>query len=104
MNIMTIYWHRTLLHIYRYYFKFYLTGARSVHRDLETQIALVTINEKLRKKLLEEQQQLYNYGTPFTSEVASQPDRKPPFWVQTVLSFFKNFFWVRLINHNNPSL
>lgn len=69
-----------------------LSGARSVHRDLETQLALVTINETLRQKLLEEQQQLYNRGTPFTSEVASQPDRKPPFWVKTVLSFFKNFF------------
>lgn len=67
-------------------------GARSVHRDLETQIALVTFNETLRQKLHEEQQQLYQLGTPFTAEIAAQPDRKPPLWVKTVLSFFKNFF------------
>ncbi|XP_075209993.1 phosphatidylglycerophosphate synthase 1 [Lycorma delicatula] len=66
-------------------------GVRSVNRDLESQVVIVTENEKLKSSLLEEQKRLYDLGTPFTLEVASLPERKPPFWVRTLMWFFKKF-------------
>ncbi|XP_069685136.1 CDP-diacylglycerol--glycerol-3-phosphate 3-phosphatidyltransferase, mitochondrial isoform X2 [Periplaneta americana] len=66
-------------------------GNRSVCRDLETQIAIVTKNPKLQQNLLEERERLYASSTPFTSETLSQPDRKyAPLWVHMAVRLFRN--------------
>ncbi|KDR24277.1 CDP-diacylglycerol--glycerol-3-phosphate 3-phosphatidyltransferase, mitochondrial [Zootermopsis nevadensis] len=68
-------------------------GYRSVDRDLETQIAIVTKNPHLQQSLLEERERLYALGNPFTSETLSKPDRKyAPIWVHVIMRFFRSLF------------
>ncbi|KAL1129475.1 hypothetical protein AAG570_014001 [Ranatra chinensis] len=67
-------------------------GARSVWRDLETGIAVVTANSQLQKQLYSEEKALTNDTSPFTLDVVSQPQRKPPLWVLTTMWLFKTFF------------
>ncbi|CAG9864968.1 unnamed protein product [Phyllotreta striolata] len=61
-------------------------GERSVKRDLETQVAIVTDNPELRKSLDNECRRLYD-----TSEVADI-DRKVPVWVNAFVVFFRSYF------------
>jgi CDP-diacylglycerol--glycerol-3-phosphate 3-phosphatidyltransferase len=69
------------------------TGYRSVGRDLETQIAIVTKNPQLQQSLLEERERLFASGTPFNSETVSKPDRKyAPLWVHIIMRLFRNLF------------
>ena len=42
---------------------------RSVERDLETQIVVVTSNDGLRDRLQQERDALFKYGTPVTAQV-----------------------------------
>lgn len=68
-------------------------GYRSVGRDLETQIAIVTKNPQLQQGLLEERERLFALGTPFNSETVSKPDRKyAPLWVHIIMRLFRNLF------------
>lgn len=64
-------------------------GERSVNRDLEAQICLVTLNEKLKNQLQKECDHLYSYGTLAQKELAERPI---PRWVRAVVWLFKNFF------------
>ncbi|KAA8581372.1 hypothetical protein FQN60_002953, partial [Etheostoma spectabile] len=50
-------------------------GYRSVHRDLEAQIAIVTENEELQSQLQEEQEMLYQRSTEVSDSTFEQPDR-----------------------------
>ncbi|XP_073999394.1 phosphatidylglycerophosphate synthase 1 [Rhodnius prolixus] len=67
-------------------------GSRSVRRDLETQIALITTNESLRLRLKEEEDRLNKHTVQFTPEVGTDPDRKPALWILTTMRLFKTFF------------
>ncbi|XP_012534215.1 CDP-diacylglycerol--glycerol-3-phosphate 3-phosphatidyltransferase, mitochondrial [Monomorium pharaonis] len=67
-------------------------GYRSVNRDLETQIAIVTRNEKLQNALHEEQARLFSCARPVTRKTFSQQDRIPPAWVCAVVFFFRYYF------------
>nr|XP_046232196.1 CDP-diacylglycerol--glycerol-3-phosphate 3-phosphatidyltransferase, mitochondrial isoform X1 [Scatophagus argus] len=67
-------------------------GYRSVHRDLEAQIAIVTENEELQSQLQEEQEMLYQRSTEVSSSTFEQPDRYVQLWVKLVTPFIKNFF------------
>ncbi|RZF43477.1 hypothetical protein LSTR_LSTR001738 [Laodelphax striatellus] len=67
-------------------------GARSVNRDLESQIVIITANEKLKASLSNEQKQLFEVGIPFSNEVVLQPDRNPPLWTKAFSWLFKGFF------------
>ncbi|KAF4532394.1 hypothetical protein B566_EDAN003846 [Ephemera danica] len=67
-------------------------GYRSVYRDLELQVALVTTCPDLKKHLGGELSELNANTSPFPDNVLSLPDRKPPLWVRLVVAFFKNFF------------
>ncbi|KAK2576221.1 hypothetical protein KPH14_005590 [Odynerus spinipes] len=67
-------------------------GYRSVNRDLETQVAIVTKNEKLQKALHEEQERLFSCAKPVTRRTFSQEDRIPPAWVCTTVVLFRYFF------------
>ncbi|XP_030256313.1 CDP-diacylglycerol--glycerol-3-phosphate 3-phosphatidyltransferase, mitochondrial isoform X1 [Sparus aurata] len=67
-------------------------GYRSVHRDLEAQIAIVTENEELQSQLQEEQETLYRRSTEVSDSTFEQPDRHVQLWVKLVTPLIKNFF------------
>ncbi|XP_070708091.1 CDP-diacylglycerol--glycerol-3-phosphate 3-phosphatidyltransferase, mitochondrial isoform X2 [Pempheris klunzingeri] len=67
-------------------------GYRSVHRDLEAQIAIVTENKELQSQLQEEQETLYLRSTEVSSSTFEQPDRHVKLWVKLVTPLIKNFF------------
>ena len=64
-------------------------GERSVNRDLETQICLVTTNTKLQKNLQLECDNLYKLGATAEQELTNRP---VPKWVRAVVSLFRNYF------------
>ena len=85
---------------------------RSVERDLETQMVVVTSNEGLRDRLQQERDALFNFGTPVTAQVVQpchlwfesspslinllqtweEPGRAVPWWVARVVGIARNFF------------
>ncbi|XP_029621309.1 CDP-diacylglycerol--glycerol-3-phosphate 3-phosphatidyltransferase, mitochondrial [Salmo trutta] len=67
-------------------------GYRSVHRDLEAQIAIVTDNQELQAHLQEEQEMLYQRSTEVSSSTFQQPDRHVKLWVKLVTPLIKKFF------------
>lgn len=67
-------------------------GYRSVHRDLEAQIAIVTDNQELQAQLQEEQEMLYQRSTEVSSSTFERPDRFVKLWVKLVTPIIKNFF------------
>ncbi|XP_062270024.1 CDP-diacylglycerol--glycerol-3-phosphate 3-phosphatidyltransferase, mitochondrial [Platichthys flesus] len=67
-------------------------GYRSVHRDLEAQIAIVTENEELQSQLQEEQETLYQRSSEVSSSTFERPDRHVKLWVKLVTPLIKNFF------------
>nr|CAD7416590.1 unnamed protein product [Timema poppensis] len=67
-------------------------GARSVSRDLETQVAILTSNPKLQQDFANERDQLFSRGTLFTQNIISKPERIVPFWVHGVARLFRNYF------------
>ncbi|KAL2078485.1 hypothetical protein ACEWY4_026170 [Coilia grayii] len=67
-------------------------GYRSVHRDLEAQIAIVTDNEELQAELQQEQEMLYKRSTEVSGNTFNQPNRYVKLWVKLVTPLIKNFF------------
>lgn len=64
-------------------------GERSVNRDLETQICLVTNNKPLQERLQAECNHLYDRASIAENEITNRP---VPRWVKGVVWLFKNFF------------
>lgn len=64
-------------------------GERSVNRDLESQICLVTTNDSLRRQLQSECDNLYKHGQTAERELEIRP---VPKWVRLVVAMFKNYF------------
>ncbi|KAM9296853.1 CDP-diacylglycerol--glycerol-3-phosphate 3-phosphatidyltransferase, mitochondrial [Gastrophryne carolinensis] len=67
-------------------------GYRSVNRDLEAQIALVTENQDLQQQLHQEQQNLYQRSSEVTPATFQHPSRYVKLWVKLVTPLIKNFF------------
>lgn len=67
-------------------------GWRSVQRDLESQVVVVTRNPALRKALHEEHSRLYAQGTQVTDDTFTVPGRAVPLWVRCVMPIIKVFF------------
>ncbi|XP_073092115.1 CDP-diacylglycerol--glycerol-3-phosphate 3-phosphatidyltransferase, mitochondrial isoform X2 [Manis javanica] len=67
-------------------------GYRSVHRDLEAQIAIVTESRALQQELHQEQEQLYLRSGVVSSATFEQPSRQVKLWVKMVTPLIKNFF------------
>ncbi|CAH1971801.1 unnamed protein product [Acanthoscelides obtectus] len=61
-------------------------GERSVKKDLESQMVIITENETLRDLLHEECRQLFQQGLP------ADTNRKGPLWVHTFVLLFKSYF------------
>ncbi|KAM4890181.1 CDP-diacylglycerol--glycerol-3-phosphate 3-phosphatidyltransferase, mitochondrial [Sylvia borin] len=67
-------------------------GYRSVHRDLEAQVAIVTENKALQQQLHQEQEQLYLCSGVVSTSTFEQPNRYVKLWVKLVTPLIKNFF------------
>ncbi|XP_069511342.1 CDP-diacylglycerol--glycerol-3-phosphate 3-phosphatidyltransferase, mitochondrial [Ambystoma mexicanum] len=67
-------------------------GYRSIHRDLEAQIAIVTENKELQQQLHQEQSRLYSRAQTVSSATFRQPRRYVKLWVKLVTPLIKNFF------------
>ncbi|KAL7288390.1 hypothetical protein TKK_0017481 [Trichogramma kaykai] len=67
-------------------------GYRSVEKDLETQIAIVTKNEALQDSLQKEHKRLFEKATPVTEKTFTQKERLPPAWVRMAVYFFRYYF------------
>lgn len=64
-------------------------GERSVNRDLESQVCIVTSNSSLQQRLHQECDRLFQVGTA-AEEAITQ--RAIPRWVRAVVRQFRNFF------------
>ncbi|XP_054831966.1 CDP-diacylglycerol--glycerol-3-phosphate 3-phosphatidyltransferase, mitochondrial isoform X2 [Eublepharis macularius] len=65
-------------------------GYRSVHRDLEAQVAIVTKNKSLQQQF--HQEQLYLRSGTVSALTFEQPNRYVQLWVKMVTPLIKNFF------------
>ena len=66
-------------------------GHRSVYRDLEAQVVIVTTNQGVSEALHEEKTRLYRNAQCVTSDTFMLPERKTPLWVYCVTRLIKNF-------------
>ncbi|XP_064471512.1 CDP-diacylglycerol--glycerol-3-phosphate 3-phosphatidyltransferase, mitochondrial-like [Ornithodoros turicata] len=67
-------------------------GHRSVHRDLEAQVAIVTGNPDLQEQLHQEYQRLWDRSRPVTQATFQASDRHVPLWVRWVTPLLRNLF------------
>lgn len=67
-------------------------GYRSVKRDLETQIAVVTKNQQLQEAMQKEHERLFSCAKTVTRKTFLQPDRIPPSWVCAAVVLFRYYF------------
>ncbi|XP_072044367.1 CDP-diacylglycerol--glycerol-3-phosphate 3-phosphatidyltransferase, mitochondrial-like [Amphiura filiformis] len=67
-------------------------GHRSVHRDLEAQLAIITTNGNLQKQLHQEQERLYTQSERVDKTTYQQEHRKVPLWVKIVSITTRNFW------------
>ena len=65
-------------------------GYRSIEKDLEAQMTIVTCNEKLQKSLHEEQSHLFESSEAVTEK--SLKERQIPLWVHCVVALFRKLF------------
>jgi CDP-diacylglycerol---glycerol-3-phosphate 3-phosphatidyltransferase len=68
------------------------SGARSIQRDLEAQLAIVTDNDELRRKFHRERHRLFQHGTLVNANILKEPSRLAPFWGPLFMRVFRNFF------------
>ena len=71
---------------------FYFSGWRSVERDLESQLVLVTTNEKLRSALGAELEHLSKHTALVNDDTFTHPSRYVKYWVRMVVPVIKKFF------------
>ncbi|XP_043247951.1 CDP-diacylglycerol--glycerol-3-phosphate 3-phosphatidyltransferase, mitochondrial [Colletes gigas] len=67
-------------------------GYRSVKKDLETQIAVVTKNQKLQNELQKEHERLFSCAKPVTKKTFFEQDRIPPTWICALVVLFRYYF------------
>ncbi|XP_043523659.1 CDP-diacylglycerol--glycerol-3-phosphate 3-phosphatidyltransferase, mitochondrial isoform X1 [Frieseomelitta varia] len=67
-------------------------GYRSVNKDLETQIAIITKNRNLQNELQKEQERLFLHAQRITNETFSERNRVPPSWVCAIVVLFRYYF------------
>ncbi|XP_046433803.1 CDP-diacylglycerol--glycerol-3-phosphate 3-phosphatidyltransferase, mitochondrial [Neodiprion fabricii] len=67
-------------------------GYRSVRKDLETQVALITRNEDLQTALEAEHTRLFSRAKPVDGRTFKARDRVVPTWVVAMVVLFRYFF------------
>ncbi|XP_062567116.1 CDP-diacylglycerol--glycerol-3-phosphate 3-phosphatidyltransferase, mitochondrial-like isoform X1 [Saccostrea cucullata] len=66
-------------------------GHRSVYRDLECQIALVTQNKQLQLDLHKEQEYFFSHGIQTNEDTYQKADRFVPYWVRFTSPFLRRY-------------
>ena len=67
-------------------------GHRSVQRDLEAQMTIVTKSEALRESLDVEQKNLFDSSERVSGDTYVAGERSVPKWVRLVVAVARNFF------------
>ncbi|XP_031837297.1 phosphatidylglycerophosphate synthase 1 isoform X2 [Nomia melanderi] len=67
-------------------------GYRSVSKDLETQIAVITKNPKLQNELQKEYERLFACAKPVTTRTFHEQNRIAPAWVYMMVVLFRYYF------------
>ncbi|TKR86475.1 hypothetical protein L596_011063 [Steinernema carpocapsae] len=67
-------------------------GYRSVHRDLEAQVLLVTKDRNLKQRLVEEKNRLFEFSSVVETASFKRVDHQIPHWVRMFSRCFRNFF------------
>ena len=67
-------------------------GYRSVEKDLEAQLTIITKNQGLQSALNDEQQKMFDSSFKVTGETFQKPDRLVPMWVKAVTGVARRFF------------
>ena len=67
-------------------------GKRSVYRDIESQIGIITYNEKLKKKILAEKEDMLSYCSDVTMVNFDEDERTPSWWVYLIATFMNDQF------------
>lgn len=67
-------------------------GHRSVSRDLENQIILITDNTRLRQQLRHECDHVYSFGVDVDERTFEDKGRRVPLWAWIVTRFTRSFF------------
>ncbi|XP_068984049.1 CDP-diacylglycerol--glycerol-3-phosphate 3-phosphatidyltransferase, mitochondrial [Bombus flavifrons] len=67
-------------------------GYRSVNKDLETQITIITKNRNLQNELQREHERLFSCAKRVTNKTFFERDRIPPSWVCAVVLLFRYYF------------
>ena len=67
-------------------------GYRSVSKDLETQVTILTTNRGLQEQMGQEQSKLYQQGTEVKRNTYQQEERRVPAWVKMVVGVARKFF------------
>ncbi|KAK0411211.1 hypothetical protein QR680_005542 [Steinernema hermaphroditum] len=67
-------------------------GYRSVHRDLEAQVLLVTRDKNLKRRLSEEEGRLFEWSSMVETTTFRRTDHQIPYWVRIFSRCFRNFF------------
>jgi CDP-diacylglycerol---glycerol-3-phosphate 3-phosphatidyltransferase len=67
-------------------------GYRSVHRDLEAQVAVTTTNKDLQARLAHEAAVVSHYSSPVRLEYLTRPPRRAVLWERMATNVIKSFF------------
>lgn len=67
-------------------------GHRSVRRDLENQVVLLTDNVRLRQQLRHESDYVYSFGVKVDERTFEEEERIVPLWAWVVTRFTRSFF------------
>lgn len=67
-------------------------GYRSVSKDLETQVTILTTDRGLQEQMGQEQSKLYQQGTEVNRNTYQQEERRVPAWVKMVVGVARKFF------------
>ena len=67
-------------------------GYRSVEKDLEAQMTIVTRNPDLQKSLHHEENRLFQSSEAVTKETLTEKNRPIPLWVKCVIATFPKLF------------
>ncbi|XP_065315522.1 CDP-diacylglycerol--glycerol-3-phosphate 3-phosphatidyltransferase, mitochondrial-like [Gordionus sp. m RMFG-2023] len=67
-------------------------GYRSVHRDVELQIAVFTTNTKLKRKLHKELDNIIEYTSEVNEQTFLVEERKIPFWLKILYRIMRSYF------------
>jgi len=67
-------------------------GHRSIFRDLEAQVLIVTSNKKLITRIADERKHIMEHMTRVDMSTFQRPDHFVPMWVRIFSRFFRSFF------------